>query len=87
MQFEEFDDCLAWYSARNDGPRAWRVPAEGLIDTDGDGRVVAVNLDIKNPSVQETEDHRLPLDILNGIVAQEQKILALLREIESLVGV
>ena len=79
-------DCVAWWTTRGDDPRAWRVPADGLIQTDSDGRVVAVNLDIQNPNAREAEDHRTPTDILAGIVAREQKVLDLLREIEALVA-
>jgi type I restriction enzyme M protein len=86
MQFEELADCLDWWGARGEDVRAWRVQAEGLISTDGDDRVVAVNLDIKNPNAHDLEDHRLPSEILSGIVVREQKILGLLKEIEALVA-
>jgi type I restriction enzyme M protein len=85
LQFEELADCVAWCSTRGEDPRAWRVQADGLISTDTDGRVLAVNLDIKNPNERETEDHRAPSDILKGIVAREQGVLLLLNEIEALV--
>ena len=86
LQFEELADCLAWWPTRGEDPRAWRVPADGLIQADSDGRVVAVNLDIQNPNAREAADHRTPADILAGIVAREQKVLDLLRQIEALVA-
>ncbi|PHK93873.1 SAM-dependent methyltransferase [Pseudoroseomonas rhizosphaerae] len=86
LQFEELADCLAWWKTRGEDPRAWRVPAEDLIRTDDEGRVVAVNLDLKNPNAREVEDHRAPAEILQGIVAREQRVLDLLREIEALVA-
>jgi type I restriction enzyme M protein len=84
LQFEELADCVAWCGARGDDARAWRVQAEGQISTDADGRVLAVNLDVKNPNEQEAEEHRAPIDILRGIVAREMQVLELLREIEAL---
>jgi len=86
LQFEELAECIAWCNSRGEDPRAWRVPAKGLISTDADDRVVAVNLDIKNPNAQDLEDHRLPSEILSGIVAREQQVLGLLKEIEALVA-
>jgi type I restriction enzyme M protein len=86
MQFEELADCVDWWGTRGEDARAWRVQAAGLISTDGDDRVVAVNLDIKNPNARDLEDHRLPSEILSGIVAREQKVLGLLKEIEALVA-
>lgn len=86
LQFEELADCLAWWGARGEDPRAWTVPAEGLIRTDADGRVLAVNLDLKNPNATEAEDHRTPAEIVSGMVAREAQVLDLLREIEALVA-
>ena len=84
LQFEELADCVAWCGTRGDDTRAWRVQADGLISTDADGRVLAVNLDVRNPKEQEAEEHRAPIDILRGIVAREMQVLELLHEIQAL---
>lgn len=76
----------ARWGARSEDPRAWAVPAEGLIRTDAEGRVLAVNLDLKNPNAVEAEDHRTPAEIVSGMVAREAQVLDLLREIEALVA-
>ena len=86
LQFEDLADCLAWWGARGEDPRAWTVPAEGLIRTDAEGRVLAVNLDLKNPNAVEAEDHRTPAEIVSGMVAREAQVLDLLREMETLVA-
>lgn len=86
LQFEELADCLAWWGARDDDPRAWSVPAEELIRTDAEGRVVSVNLDLKNPNAVAAEEHRAPAEIVAGMVVRETEVLALLREIEALVA-
>lgn len=86
LQFEELADCLAWWGARGEDPRAWSVPAEELIRTDAEGRVLAVNLDLKNPNAVEAEEHRAPAEIVAGMVARETEVLSLLREIEALVA-
>jgi type I restriction enzyme M protein len=86
LQFEDLADCLAWWGARGEDPRAWTVSAEGLIRADAEGRVLAVNLDLKNPNATEAEDHRTPAEIVSGMVAREAQVLDLLREIEALVA-
>jgi type I restriction enzyme M protein len=86
LAFEELADCLAWFTAGSDDARAWTVPAEGLIETDDEQRVLAVNLDLRNPVAAETEDHRPPEAIIGGILDREQRMLDLLREIEALVA-
>lgn len=38
-----------WWKDRVENERAWKVPAADVIQTNGDGNVLSVNLDIKNP--------------------------------------
>jgi type I restriction enzyme M protein len=85
LQYEEFGGCLAWWSDRREGPRAWKVLAAELIKRDNQGRVTAVNLDQKNPHSEEAINHRLPAEIVEGIISKEHEVLAILYEIRSLV--
>ena len=85
LAFEEMAECLAWFDAGGDDARTWTVPAEGLIQTDAEKRVVAVNLDLKNPAAADAGDHRAPAAIIGGIIEREQRMVDLLREIEALV--
>src|SRR5258707_9822700 len=32
MRFEEFADCLAWWHNREENDRAWKVPAQAILD-------------------------------------------------------
>jgi type I restriction enzyme M protein len=86
MQFDELADCVAWCGTRGEDVRAWRVPAEGLINIDSEGRVVGVNLDIKNPNEVEATEHKTPEVIVDGIIDNEHTIMALLNEIKVLVA-
>lgn len=85
LQYEEFSDCLAWWTDRQQGPRAWKVRASDLIRRDDQGRVVAVDLDIKNPHEQQAVDHRPPAEIVESAVVKEREVLAILDEIRTLV--
>ena len=64
IQFEEFAECIAWWGQREEGPQAWKVSGPELIRSDEAGRVVAVNLDMKNPAAKEAVDHRAPAEIV-----------------------
>lgn len=83
LTYEEFADCLAWWKNREENERAWKVEAEGLIQRDDQGRVIACNLDIKNPHSGEVEDHRKPQEIVEAIIERERTILSLMDEIKA----
>jgi type I restriction enzyme M protein len=86
IQFEEFADCMAWWNQREEGPQAWKVNGPELIRRDEVGRVVAVNLDLKNPAAKEAVDHRAPAEIVASVIEKERQVLALLDEIKALVA-
>ncbi|WP_211371339.1 HsdM family class I SAM-dependent methyltransferase [Paracoccus limosus] len=83
MAYEEFADCLAWWKNREENERAWKVSAAGLIQRDADRRVIACNLDLKNPHALEAEDHRKPDEIVEAITAREREIMAIMDEIRA----
>ena len=83
LLYEEFADCLAWWSDRTENEHAWKVSVNGLIQRNGDGRVTACNLDLKNPHAGETIDHRPPEEIVDSIIEKERRILAIMEEIKA----
>jgi type I restriction enzyme M protein len=85
FQYQEFADCLAWWKHREEGPRAWKIRARDLIKLDEEGRVVEVDLDLKNPHSKEAIDHRPPVEIVASAISKEQEILAILDQIKTLV--
>jgi type I restriction enzyme M protein len=86
MQFEEFADCLAWWHNRIENQRAWRVPAEQVLKYDGEGRLLSVNLDLRNPNGDESVEHLPPERLLDEILTRERKVLSLLEGIRSSLG-
>ena len=86
LQFEEFADCIDWWSNRSVGERAWKVRAAELLKLDDKGNVLAVNLDINNPSAATALEHRSPAELVESILRKEQRISDLLAEIRSLVA-
>ncbi len=79
---EEFADCLAWWKNREENERAWKVDAEDIIKCDEQGRVIACNLDTKNPYSGEAMEHREPAEIVDSIIEKERRILAIMGEIK-----
>lgn len=85
LQYEEFADCLNWWSAREERAQAWKVSASELIKRDDQGRVVAVDLDVKNPHAKES-DHRRPVEIIDSVIAEQRHVLTILDEIKTLLA-
>ncbi|WP_312529258.1 class I SAM-dependent DNA methyltransferase [Paracoccus sp. (in: a-proteobacteria)] len=83
MAYEEFADCLEWWKNREENERAWKVSATCLIQRDTDRRVIACNLDLKNPHALEAEDHRQPDEIVDAIIGREREIMAIMDEIRA----
>lgn len=81
LTFDELKPCLEWWRDRQPGDHAWKVEGAGLIETSDDGRVLACNLDLKNPNVGGVADHRTPLQIIDAVEAKEQRILAIMSDI------
>jgi type I restriction enzyme M protein len=79
MQFEEFGDCAAWWSAREENERAWTVPATELLAN-------GCNLDRKNPRAKADIEHLPPEELVASIIAKEARIATLMTEIKTTLG-
>jgi type I restriction enzyme M protein len=79
---DELKPCLEWWDAREENERAWKVHGPELVQVDESGQVVTCNLDLKNPNAGGVEDHRTPMEIVESIVAKEQRILAIMSDIK-----
>jgi type I restriction enzyme M protein len=83
MQFEEFTDCIAWWKIREANERAWKVQAKDILKYDAEGKLLSVNLDIKNPSAAEALEHLPPEQIVESIITKEKRILEIMGEIKA----
>ena len=86
MQYEEFQPILDWWDNRIENERAWKVRAADVIQTNGGGDVVSVNLDIKNPNRKEDLEHLPPAELAESILAKEQQIAIIMEEIKDLLA-
>ncbi len=85
LQFEEFAGCAAWWDApqREENERAWKVAATDVLKYDEAGNLISVNLDIKNPNVQDDFEHLPPEQLAADILKKEQRIAEIMAEIQS----
>ena len=79
MQFEEFADCLAWWKDRSEGERAWNGQAEEIA---GNG----YNLDIKNQNGKTELEQLQPEELVESILAKEERIMQIMGEIKELLA-
>jgi type I restriction enzyme M protein len=83
MQFEEFAACIAWWPQREANEHAWKVAVDDVLKYDGQGNLLSANLDLKNPNAAEDLEHLPPEALAADILAKEQRIMELMREIQA----
>jgi type I restriction enzyme M protein len=86
LQYEEFADCIAWWKDRTENDRAWKLTAHQVLEYNPEGRLVSVNLDVKNPNGKADSEHLPPAQLVEDIIAKERKILEILAEIKAELG-
>lgn len=86
IQFEEFADCVAWWTKRKQNDQAWKVAAKDLLQYGADGSLIGVNLDRKNPSAKEDITHLPPDQLATDILKKEQRIAEIMGNIRKLLA-
>jgi type I restriction enzyme M protein len=84
IRFEEFADCIKWWNKRKENDRAWKIPAEQLLEYNDDGSLRAANLDRKNPRTKEDITHLPPGQLADNILQKEQRIAEIMGNIQKL---
>ena len=79
MQYEEFADCLAWWSDRKENERAWKTSAAEIA-------AAGHNLDLKNPNAKQGFDHATPVELADSMLENEREAQRLIEDIRALVG-
>lgn len=86
IQFDEFGGCLKWWKNREENERSWKVSAKDVVRYDDDGKLISVNLDIKNPRGKEDIAHLPPEQLANSILQKEQRIAEIMIDIKKSLG-
>lgn len=79
FQFEEFSDCIRWWTKRKENDQAWSVSAKELFDAN-------CNLDHKNPRAKASFEHLPPDQLADDILKKELRIAELMKEIKIALG-
>jgi len=79
MQFDEFKDCIAWWTRREENDQAWNVQVKEFLGAN-------CNLDRKNPRAKVDFEHLPPGQLADDILAKELRIADLMREIKAILG-
>lgn len=86
MLYSEFQDCISWWTSRNENDRAWKVAVDQVLKYDDEKQLVSVNLDVKNPNGKSDLEHIPPGQLVQNIIAKEQQICQILEEIRASIG-
>ena len=86
IQFEEFDEIKKWWNKRKENDNAWKVKLKTVLFTDDEGKLLNVNLDVKNPNRKSDLEYREPTELISSIVGKEKMVMVLMEEIENLIS-
>ena len=87
IQQEEFTGITKWWSKRKVNDSAWKVQVKDILLTDDEGKLLNVNLDIKNPNKKSEFEYREPTELMSSIMEKEKKVMQLMEEIENRIQV
>lgn len=82
MDYSEFAECLRWWKKRKINECSWKIKAKDVLKYDANGKILDVNLDIKNPHSLEELEHLPPSQLIEKIQEKELEILSLLKEMK-----
>jgi type I restriction enzyme M protein len=85
IQNEEFDEIKEWWNKRKENDNAWRAKLKDVLFTDKEGKLLSVNLDLKNPNRKGEFEYRQPIELMNSMMNKEEKVMQLMKEIQSIV--
>jgi len=85
IQFEEFDEIKKWWNKRKENDNAWKVKLKTVLLTDGEGKLLNVNLDLKNPNRKGEFEYREPTDLVSSVMEKEKQVMQLMKEIKNII--
>jgi len=83
IQSEEFAELTKWWSNRTQNDNAWKVNLSDVLLTDSEGKLLNVNLDLKNPNRKGEFEYQEPGALISSIIEKEKNIINLLDEINT----
>jgi type I restriction enzyme M protein len=85
IQHEEFIELKKWWSKRKENDSAWKVKIKDILLTDKGGKILSVNLDLKNPNKRNEFEYQEPKGLITSLMEKEKQVMNLMQEIESII--
>ena len=74
---EEFEAVKKWFQKRAENEYAWKISIEEIKSRN-------YNLDFKNPNKKDYIAHKLPEEILKGLMGREGEIVEILSDVKKM---
>ena len=87
IQHEEFTEIKSWWTKRTENDKAWKVKLKDVLLTDEEGKLLNVNLDLKNPNRKGDFEYREPAELVSSIMKKEKHVMQLMKEIEAAIQI
>ncbi len=85
IQNEEFAEIKKWWHNRKENDNAWKVTLTEVLLTNEEGKLLNVNLDLKNPNRKSEFEYREPIELVSSIMEKEKRVIQLMKEIENII--
>ncbi len=87
IQNEEFDEIKKWWTKRKQNDNAWKVKLKSVLLTDTTGKLLNVNLDLKNPNRKGEFEYREPTELVSSVMEKEKQVIQLMKEINNIIQI
>lgn len=81
IQPEEFDQIKLWWNNRTENDNAWKVKLSDIVVMDDSGKLLNVNLDVKNPNRKGELEYCDPALLIRSILEKEKQMIQLMNEV------
>ena len=85
LRFDEFGDCQTWWANREINDHAWKVRIPDIVRNDSEGRILSIDLDIRNPSKKRISGEVTPSNIIDSFEINLKILNELFKDISNLV--
>lgn len=84
LRYNEFEPLLDWWNDRIENEHSWKVNVNDVLEYNDEGNIIAVNLDVKNPTKENLIRYEHPEKLINDILKNENNVMEVMNEINDL---
>jgi type I restriction enzyme M protein len=82
LRYEEFAECLKWWTNRKSGDHSFMVRASDVLKHDSDGVLISADLDIKNPKKRNDLKLVSTDELLSKLLQNEKSITDIIQQMK-----